>query len=104
IQSRDAAGTLVNLSNTNAIPAAVVSHGKNGYGSVDNTAAAVAPPTGWPADFPDERTNATSVLPFISRVAREGGARGVGGEFDDIVAWLSPNILFNRMVAAGKLP
>ncbi|MDO8412240.1 MAG: prepilin-type N-terminal cleavage/methylation domain-containing protein [Gallionellaceae bacterium] len=24
--------------------------------------------------------------------------------FDDIVVWLSPNILFNRMVAAGKLP
>lgn len=24
--------------------------------------------------------------------------------FDDIVIWLSPNVLFNRMVAAGKLP
>lgn len=24
--------------------------------------------------------------------------------FDDIVVWISPNILFNRMVAAGKLP
>lgn len=27
-----------------------------------------------------------------------------GNEFDDIVTWLSPNILFNRMVAAGRLP
>jgi prepilin-type N-terminal cleavage/methylation domain-containing protein len=26
------------------------------------------------------------------------------GEFDDIVIWLSPNILFNRMIAAGRLP
>ena len=26
------------------------------------------------------------------------------GEFDDIVVWLSPNILFNRMIAAGRLP
>ena len=26
------------------------------------------------------------------------------GEFDDIVIWLSPNILYNRMVVAGKLP
>lgn len=26
------------------------------------------------------------------------------GEFDDIVNWISPNIVFNRMVAAGKLP
>jgi len=27
-----------------------------------------------------------------------------GNEFDDLVTWLSPNILFNRMVAAGRLP
>lgn len=26
------------------------------------------------------------------------------GEFDDIVTWLSPNILYNRMVTAGRLP
>lgn len=26
------------------------------------------------------------------------------GEFDDLVMWLSPNILFNRMIAAGQLP
>lgn len=26
------------------------------------------------------------------------------GEFDDIVIWLSPNILYNRMIAAGQLP
>ena len=24
--------------------------------------------------------------------------------FDDLVVWISPNVLFNRMVAAGKLP
>lgn len=32
------------------------------------------------------------------------GVGGTGGEFDDLVIWLSPNILFNRMVAAGMLP
>lgn len=26
------------------------------------------------------------------------------GEFDDILVWLSPNILYNRMIAAGRLP
>ena len=26
------------------------------------------------------------------------------GEFDDIVIWLSPNILYARMIAAGRLP
>lgn len=25
-------------------------------------------------------------------------------EFDDIVEWISPNVLFNRMIQAGKLP
>ncbi len=27
-----------------------------------------------------------------------------GGEFDDIVTWLSPNLLYNRLIAAGQLP
>jgi len=32
------------------------------------------------------------------------GTGVANGEFDDIVIWLSPYILFNRMVAAGNLP
>ncbi len=31
-------------------------------------------------------------------------ATSPNGEFDDIVVWLSPNTLYNRMVAAGTLP
>ena len=27
-----------------------------------------------------------------------------GPNFDDLVTWLSPNILYNRMIAAGRLP
>ena len=27
-----------------------------------------------------------------------------GSEFDDIVTWISPNTLFNRLIAAGQLP
>jgi hypothetical protein len=27
-----------------------------------------------------------------------------GDATDDIMVWLSPNILYNRMIAAGKLP
>ncbi|MDP1634648.1 MAG: type II secretion system protein, partial [Gallionellaceae bacterium] len=26
------------------------------------------------------------------------------GEFDDIVIWLSPNVLYNRLISAGQLP
>jgi type II secretory pathway pseudopilin PulG len=39
---------------------------------------------------------------FVSHPPAPTGA--ANGEFDDIVTWLSPNILFNRMVAAGRLP
>lgn len=38
---------------------------------------------------------------FVSHEFRNAGA---GGEFDHIVTWLSPNILYNRMIAAGRLP
>ncbi len=31
-------------------------------------------------------------------------AAAANGEFDDIVLWLSPNVFFNRMIAAGRLP
>lgn len=27
-----------------------------------------------------------------------------GATFDDLIVWLSPNILFNRMISAGRLP
>lgn len=39
---------------------------------------------------------------FVSHEPAPVGA--ANGEFDDIVVWLSPNILFNRMIAAGRLP
>lgn len=39
---------------------------------------------------------------FVSRPPSASGAPG--GEFDDIVAWLSPNILYSRLIAAQRLP
>jgi type II secretory pathway pseudopilin PulG len=39
---------------------------------------------------------------FVSHTP--SAASAANGEFDDIVIWLSPNILYNRMVEAGKLP
>ena len=39
---------------------------------------------------------------FVSHIPTASSA--TNGEFDDIVIWLSPNILFGKMVAAGKLP
>jgi len=91
-----------------AIPAVVISFGKNGRGAMNiNNAAANPAPVG-----ADERENSGSVgagTDFVSRTPTASGAPCDGAgqplcEFDDLVVWLSPNILFNRMVAAGRLP
>ena len=50
----------------------------------------------------DEAQNLNNTQVFVSRVRSDPGS--AGGEFDDIVTWLSENVLYNRMVAAGQLP
>lgn len=45
----------------------------------------------------DETENTDGDTDFVSHDFVQNG-------FDDLVVWLSPNTLFNRMVAAGKLP
>ena len=39
---------------------------------------------------------------FVSHEATAAGSPG--GEFDDIVSWISPYTLYSRMIAAGQLP
>ena len=82
------------------IPAILLSHGKNGYGAINATTNQpnIAPG----ATLLDELENTNGDTIFVSRVQTGPGAGN--SEFDDLVAWLSPNVLFNRMVAAGKLP
>jgi hypothetical protein len=52
----------------------------------------------------DEKTNLQGGTHAL--IARDpgDGACVPGGAFDDMVIWLSPNILYNRMVAAQRLP
>lgn len=99
IRARDNAGVLVNLSNANSIPAVVLSHGKNGFGSTDIQGNAM---TAVPAANTDELANATSVVSFVSQTLRVAGS--TGGEYDDVVVWISPAVFFNRMVMAKRLP
>jgi prepilin-type N-terminal cleavage/methylation domain-containing protein len=61
-----------------AIPAVILTKGKNGAGPGD------------------EAANSDGDTDFVSKEP--------GPNYDDLVIWLSPNILFNRMVAAGRLP
>lgn len=72
------------------LPAVVVSHGANGRGAYSTLGAVIAGATG------DESENADNNNSFVSRE--------FATNFDDLVLWVSPNILYNRMVSAGKIP
>ena len=93
-----------------ALPAVIVSHGKNGYGAY-NTRGTLLPA---PAAGTDEAANAThsaAATVFYSRTptpAASGCNDSTSGssfcEFDDIVAMIPAPILVGRMVSAGRLP
>ena len=77
---------------TSGVPAVIYSTGKNGaYGGSGNDEKQNPNPNG-----------ATADRLFINHTPTS--STDPNGEFDDIVIWVSPNILINRMVAAGQLP
>ena len=83
-----AAGTAL----TTGVPAVIYSTGKNGgYGG-----------TGADETANPNPNSANNDRVFVSHTP--AGATAPNGEFDDVVVWLSDNVLYNRMVAAGKLP
>ena len=73
------------------VPAIVVSHGKNGLGAYPAGGG-----TAISGAANDESENADDDNIFVSK--------DHSPNFDDLVIWLSPNVLLNRMVTAGKLP
>jgi prepilin-type N-terminal cleavage/methylation domain-containing protein len=78
---------------------AVVSHGKNGFGGINLGTGAQNPA----APHADEQENYDNNDRFIVWRTRTGTG-ATAGEFDDIVVWLPRFTLFNRMVAAARLP
>lgn len=68
-------------------PAVVLSLGKN---------------TGSGGAGMDESENLDNDRVYLHHHPTPAGA--ANGEFDDIVIWLSPYVLYNRMITAGKLP
>ena len=69
---------------TDTAVAVVFSRGKNGGAAPAST---------------DETANGNADRVFVAHTPTTGA-----NEFDDIIAWLSPNILYNRLIAAGRLP
>ncbi len=79
----------------NQLPVIIVSHGKNGLGAFNRAGTTNPAPTS-----ADEIENQNGDNNFVSHAL----SNVAGNEFDDLVVWISPYLLFNRMVTAGKLP
>lgn len=87
VYSADSGGTVI----ANNVPAIFLSHGKNGAGAYLGSGIQLAASPG-----DDEDENSDNDNKFVSH--------NITSDFDDLVVWLSPNTLLNRMVTAGKLP
>ena len=77
--------------------AVILSHGQNGRSAINANTGTANPA----ATSVDELDNVNPPT-YTSRPITAVGS--TAGEFDDVVTWLSKYTLFNRMVAAGKLP
>ena len=71
----------------NGVPAVILSTGNDGVAGAVGS---------------DETANLDNNKTFVNHVPAPSSA--TNGTFDDLVTWMSPNTLLNRMVAAGKLP
>jgi len=74
------------------IPAVVISHGINGHGAYT--------PQG--TSLPN--SNDSDEIKNYNTTNSKYVSHDFTPAFDDLVLWVSPNILFNRMVKAGRLP
>jgi hypothetical protein len=75
---------------TTSAAAAIVSHGKNGLGAYKPDGFQLA------GAAADELKNADADAVFVAKVPDPA--------FDDLVVWISTNVLKSRMVAANRLP
>jgi prepilin-type N-terminal cleavage/methylation domain-containing protein len=73
------------------MPAVLIAHGANGYGAYTTQGTQLSV-----SSDPDEAENSNANATFVSH--------DFTPSFDDLVVWIPPGILFNRMVSAGKLP
>jgi prepilin-type N-terminal cleavage/methylation domain-containing protein len=105
VRTRDTVGNPTDLA-TGTI-AAVLSYGANNWGRTAELNDVVDGSL-TNADEDDNNTKfscavATDCTNFWSRPTA-ANSTAPGGEFDDMLIWVSSNVLFSRMVAAGKLP
>lgn len=89
------------------VPAVLVSHGRNGFGATSVDGYARDAPSGG-----DELENADGDDEFVARAYTRGDTGCADDtseatplcEFDDLVLWVSPTVLNDRLVSGGRLP
>jgi prepilin-type N-terminal cleavage/methylation domain-containing protein len=89
------------------LPAVLLSHGRNGFGATGIDGSVRGAPTG-----ADEAENADADTDFVARAYTRGDAGCADDtdearplcEFDDLVLWLAPAVLNDRLVSGGRLP
>jgi len=107
IKTRINGGGLINLSNANAVPMVVFTHGKNGILGYADDGTQV---TNTSTTNVDEAANAATISNAAAAsstlISRDvlNQTTTAGGEYDDVIVWLSPNQYINRLVMAGQLP
>ena len=101
-----------------AVPAVYFSSGPDGYGSFTSSYTPNLLPPGANVDEAENTNGSTATITadnpciagnaactFVSHPPVDpGGTAAGGGQFGNIVGWLPANLLFSRLVAAGKLP
>lgn len=87
---------------SNSAVAVILTQGKDGYGGISVQQNITLPAV--PAANVDEKDNLDNNLVFISRAPTKVGATTAGGEFDDMLVWISEYELKAKMVEAGVLP
>ena len=89
------------VTNTESRPVAIVlSFGKNGFGGKNTNQSYPANQISAPSSV-DELENVDGNVTFKNRAP---SAQGSANEFDDMLVWISPKVLINRMIVAERLP
>jgi len=102
IATSDGAGGYINLTTAAApMPAAVFSQGKNGNSAVDINGNIL--PDASTTNLGEDANSNSAGTALISRDISDNTATA-GGEFDDLVVWISPRVYLSRLINAGRLP
>jgi prepilin-type N-terminal cleavage/methylation domain-containing protein len=101
LATRDGNGQLTPAAGIADTVAVIMSHGKNGYGGYGEQGNAI--PNSGSGNIDEQSNWGDTGRAFVTR-PQSDNPKAPGGEFDDLVSWVSPHILFSRMVAAQRLP